>query len=811
MATEFKLSYTASEIDKKLGKVNDTVTYTPQTLTEEQKAQARENIGAGSIEEVANIGDTLFGSTQPSDFSITMEQGYVHTDGSDYSSPTRIRCSGYLDLSKVVSLTLTAKANYQMRLIMFDENKTVTNSYKYIRQNTSQTFAAADCAYLRFYVEQDGEGTKPGVPDPTKPDDYFTAVYEKVMISTGTSLVDKVDEAYNALFGTSKPSDFSFEMERGTILYDGSDTYSTIKMRTVGYLDMSKVVWLNLAAKADYQIKWFRYNADKTLKDYDYIRQNASKTFLPSECAYLRFTVEEDDEGTKPGTPTDFSKPDLYFTSTFENTMIDTGPALIEKVEEMYAPKGKMELTIEDDNSIYLRTPYTENNDLVHYMSKYDGGNGTFRMWYIYRIPHTNAAYDFTTSRVSHKIIEDDVPPVSFGGTFIGGGHGCDALRIVNCPSHGKTEADIGSVWLSANGQKYIIAKIVDADTLWIIYNCYGTASVKNIFYKIEVTSPLTHVNGAANTEDITFTETPVNGMLSPCTANYAVKVLDGDSEIIGDYQGVVSSLRIIEQYDIISPVAVVNHLVDNVGKNTNESYHDASIGKWLTCNLVYEFSGENSACAITTSYIARTALNGYIMGTQCAAISASGKLNATVFDTKDYQTIFDMPAETISWKAETWSDANIPASRVCIYNPSETRSMCIGYEQLSTAKDSVRKDKGGYIWTSPAHKMYPVIASGDFVSGDVIQAVCYRIPFEHESVDVYKMYFYKLQDTYYVFVDFYGAYGGMVEMPTKIPDGSVVEVVKSSNATLGTDVVFDGMIAAKATDFGYLHLRVKG
>ena len=645
------------------------VHFTEQELSDEAKQQARLNIDAGSAADLNNVKNTLFGTSRLSDFSIEMESGYVFNDGLDHSSGTRIRTVGYLDMSKVVSLTLTAKTDYQIQLIEFDESKNVIRNYNYIRQNTSRVITSSNCAYLRFNVMQDGDGSQPGPCEPSKADDYFTAVYENVVIETGLSLVEKVDALYTS--------------------------------------------------------------------------------------------------------------PDA------------------------------MELSIEDDNSIYLRTPYTNNHDIIHYMSKYDSENGTFRMWYLYKIPHTNAAHDFTTGRIAHKITEDDVPPVNIGGTFIGGGHGCDAVRAVNCASHGKTEADIGSIWLSANGQQYVIVKIADANTLWVIYNCYGTTSVKNIFYNIPITSPMTHVSGATNSGNIVFNETPTNMMLTPCVANYSVNVFGDKGEIVGDYLGEVKSLRIVEQYDIISPVDVVNYLVDNVGHNTNESYYNDNIGKWLTCNLVYEFNCENSACAITASYIVRTAINGYMMGTQCAAISSSGKLNATVFDTKDHQNIFDMPAETISWNVGLWKDENVPASRVCIYNPTETRSMCIGYEQLSTTKDSVRKDKGGYIWTSPVHKMYPVIATGDFANGDVVQAVCYRIPFEHENDDTHKMYFYKLGNVYYVFIDFYEAYSGMVDMPIKIANGSLIEVIKSSNVSLCSDVVFDGHIAASATDFGYLHLKI--
>lgn len=51
MANEYKLSYTASEIDNRLGIAGNAILYTEQTLTEEQKAQARANIGAGALED----------------------------------------------------------------------------------------------------------------------------------------------------------------------------------------------------------------------------------------------------------------------------------------------------------------------------------------------------------------------------------------------------------------------------------------------------------------------------------------------------------------------------------------------------------------------------------------------------------------------------------------------------------------------------------------------------------------------------------------------------------------------------------------
>lgn len=64
MANEFRLSFTAEEIDEKLRKVdniNDAVKFTSQTLTEEQKVIVRENIGAASKSFESYITPDMFG------------------------------------------------------------------------------------------------------------------------------------------------------------------------------------------------------------------------------------------------------------------------------------------------------------------------------------------------------------------------------------------------------------------------------------------------------------------------------------------------------------------------------------------------------------------------------------------------------------------------------------------------------------------------------------------------------------------------------------------------------------------------------
>ena len=76
---DYKLSYTGSEINDRLGKVENAILYTEQTLTEEQKAQARANIGATAGEEV-EFADSIEWLDENGDTSkkYVLPDGYIY-------------------------------------------------------------------------------------------------------------------------------------------------------------------------------------------------------------------------------------------------------------------------------------------------------------------------------------------------------------------------------------------------------------------------------------------------------------------------------------------------------------------------------------------------------------------------------------------------------------------------------------------------------------------------------------------------------------------------------------------------------------
>lgn len=92
MATEYKLSYTATEIDKRLGTVANVVLYTAQNLTDEQKAQVRKNIGA--------LPDTTVIPTVP---STLPNPSALTINGTTYNGATAV------DMTDIINALIDSK------------------------------------------------------------------------------------------------------------------------------------------------------------------------------------------------------------------------------------------------------------------------------------------------------------------------------------------------------------------------------------------------------------------------------------------------------------------------------------------------------------------------------------------------------------------------------------------------------------------------------------------------------------------------------------------------------------------------------
>src|SRR5690606_13732840 len=116
--------------------------------------------------------------------------------------------------------------------------------------------------------------------------------------------------------------------------------------------------------------------------------------------------------------------------------------------------------------------------------------------------------------------------------------------------AHGKTTADIGSVW-SYNAKNFIIIDVPTANTIMIFSDYSGNPLLPtNYTLGTSFSGTLTHVSSATNTANITFTAT-VKGQLHPGINNVQVKLTIDGKEITDDgiYYG--DNVDLIESYII--------------------------------------------------------------------------------------------------------------------------------------------------------------------------------------------------------------------------------------------------------------------
>lgn len=78
MANEYKLSFTGEEVNERLDKAGSAVLFNEQVLTEEQKAQARINIGAGSIEDSQPTFVNSIAECVDTNKSYVLPDGYIY-------------------------------------------------------------------------------------------------------------------------------------------------------------------------------------------------------------------------------------------------------------------------------------------------------------------------------------------------------------------------------------------------------------------------------------------------------------------------------------------------------------------------------------------------------------------------------------------------------------------------------------------------------------------------------------------------------------------------------------------------------------
>ena len=344
-------------------------------------------------------------------------------------------------------------------------------------------------------------------------------------------------------------------------------------------------------------------------------------------------------------------------------------------------------VTVKRGDQFYLRTRWTSGVDLVQRKALANGVSTvpeTVNFMGARLIPNTQ--YDVVAgfnAAVGANILgpqADDATPFLIEGSFLGANHGHDRCRRVPATAHGKTTEDIGTVWTDTAARRWVLMRIVDANTLEVISENQSTYPVATFHSTLSGTT-LTYVagSGGLHTGNITIGTTTAFQMY-PATNNHVKAVkLNGSVDIANALDGIYISdyVDVQHDYNVMNTADLVTIAKNNVGNATLPNYASSSTPGILEANILYQFNPFHGCTVYHTAKALITLNLGYVGFTQAVKLTNSGtdtlwayvpRMNSITIGANTYdlsaQRQFTTWPDNISLTSSYWADAqNPPAS----------------------------------------------------------------------------------------------------------------------------------------------------
>ena len=217
-----------------------------------------------------------------------------------------------------------------------------------------------------------------------------------------------------------------------------------------------------------------------------------------------------------------------------------------------------------------------------------------------------NNPVDFMESGLMHKgkcdywhidipfaINTDEAVPAFVNGEFIGANHGCCCAVELYAPAHGKTLADIGSLWQDEAGVKFTLLQVYNEDYLLFVSENQGLSTLDYSFVK--------KIKGKLFPLD-DFSEQTIVFPIEQKLVDLRRSIRNKNKRVVAFVNGQERTFRgkiecdcveIREEYDIINPATVAVSLRKLRPDNGYDYQPDLSdYGEaMLSCSLVYRIT----------------------------------------------------------------------------------------------------------------------------------------------------------------------------------------------------------------------------
>lgn len=407
---------------------------------------------------------------------------------------------------------------------------------------------------------------------------------------------------------------------------------------------------------------------------------------------------------------------------------------------------------------------------------------------------------------VVHRTMSDDVAPLRADSTTIGADHGY-AKNTVTSASHGKTVADIGSVWSDGTHERVII-DIVSVNQIALTARASNRGSIAS--------NNFTHVSGASNTASFTATANAA-GQWYQCFKNRKLTItVDGtvvDQSKDGSYD-FKDSVAFHESYEIMKKSDIVEWLIANKGQDYQYYNADSAI----LYSQSYTFDKE-CGCIIYSSIVALKSVPFVdYMATQAVPLnSGNGSVLYYVPKSTNFSGLVNItsnpPSANVFFDASNLESNASPVDRLIMLNNSA--GFAVGYLPILSASPDVRGaiSQYGEIRVS-TNKWYPKVtySSGTTLnSGDHFEVIAYRKPFL-KSAERTASYAVRSTRGDYLYLNWHTAKRDVIELPDDLVGREFDVVEKSSNITLLSAFATNSIVCDVGSSLsgGYLTLKFK-
>ena len=404
----------------------------------------------------------------------------------------------------------------------------------------------------------------------------------------------------------------------------------------------------------------------------------------------------------------------------------------------------------------------------------------------------------------------DDAAPLRADNATIGANHGYSRTEITG--THGKTAADVGSVWTDGSEQ-FVLIDVASPTVISV------TARSDNSGMR---EPQLTHVSGATNTAVIDAASKTYKQWY-PVIKNRTLKTLvDGvhislDNAATYAYEDCVA---FHESYEIMAKTDMVEWVIAN-GKKQLDSYDAAPS---ILCNYSYVFDVDGG-CTIYASITAYKSIPFADWMLTQSTVLTTGNVSyyvpktveftqdSTTYDFSKLQPVSAPLESSIYFDAAKNEVGANPVDR--LIQLSDGVAYATGYLPLLDTAPDVRTTNASNKFLEVRNnslKVYPRVIDGlktTLEAGDSYAAIAYRKYFERDNKRTAK-YIVRSNIADYLYLDWHSAKTDIIELPDDLIGRNFTVHEKSSNVTLLSKFATNN-IAVKVDstkNYGYLVLR---